>query len=84
MIHSEYVWKDIYPELVNKLRWAICTAVKTPDSNYPYSTAQKVATVLAQDTIDLLRTAIDEPGCIGSIPRIRQTLLQERVTTADA
>lgn len=79
MVHSEYAWNDIYPELVNKLRWAICTSVKTPASNYPYSTAQRVATVLAQDTIDLLRLATEEPGVLGSLKTIRGFFVQERV-----
>lgn len=79
MASTDYAWKDIYPELVNKVRWAICTSVKTPESNYPYTAAQRVATVLAQDIVELLRLAVDEPGVVGSIATVRNALLQERV-----
>ena len=46
-MEGEYAWDDIYPELVNKIRWAICTAFSTPESRYPFSIAQKLATVLS-------------------------------------
>lgn len=79
MLPPSLPWNDIYPELVNKLRWAICTSAKTPASNYPYSEAQRVATVLAQDIVGLLRAAEEEPGALGSIGAIRSSLNQGRI-----
>jgi len=67
-------WKDIYPELVNKLRWAICTAVKTPESNYPYGVAQRIATVLAQDAVAIIQLGEEHPEILSSPASIRGVL----------
>lgn len=55
-------WNDIYPELVNKLRWSISTAFATPESNYPFRDSQAMATVFAQEIVDLVKLAQTEPG----------------------
>lgn len=68
---ESYAWDDIYPELVNKLRWAICTSLKTPAANFPYGTGQTVATVMAQSIIDLVKTSVEEPGVLGSTQTVR-------------
>lgn len=80
---SSYNWEDIYPELVNKLRWAICTSLKTPGSNYPYSAGQAIATVLAQEVIDVAKMAIDNPGVLGSPGTVRSFLIQEVISLVD-
>jgi len=72
-MHSreDYKWDEIYPELVNKIRWAICTTLGTPGSKYPFGVAQKIATVLSQDVIDLIKTSVVAPGVLGSTGTIR-------------
>jgi len=72
-------WKDAYPELVNKLRWAISTAFATGDSRYPYGVAQKIATVYAEEILQLVKLAEEEPGAVGSTDIIRQFSLQREV-----
>lgn len=71
---SKYDWNDIYPELVNKIRWAICTSFKTRESNYPYGAGQSLATVLSQYAIDLVKAESSEPGLTGSTAAIRRFL----------
>jgi len=67
----DYKWDDLYPELVNKIRWAITTTFETPASKYPYSTAQRIATVLSQDVIDLIKCSRTEPGVLKTTGSIR-------------
>lgn len=76
---ESYAWDDIYPELVNKLRWAICTSLKTPASNFPYGTGQTIATVTAQSIIDLVKTSMEEPGVLGSTQTVRGYFRQVEV-----
>jgi len=68
---AETKWKDAYPELVNKLRWAISTTFGTRESRYPYQDSQKIATVFSQEILDLVKHAEDEPGIVGSTDSIR-------------
>jgi len=70
-MEGEYVWEDVYPELVNKIRWAICTTFGTPASRYPYGVAQRIATVLAQDAMDTIKLSLTEPGVLLSTGSIR-------------
>lgn len=70
-MEGEYAWEDIYPELVNKIRWAITTAFSTPASRYPYGVAQRVATVVSQDVIELIKLSQAEPGVLGTTGTIR-------------
>jgi len=69
-------YQDVYPELVNKLRWAIATSFRTPESNYNFSAAQRIATVFSQDIVALVKAAEEQPGIIGSTATIRGTLTQ--------
>lgn len=69
-----YDWKDLYPELVNKIRWAICSTLKTPGSNYPYSLAQPLATVLSGYAIDTAKQEQESPGSTQSTSMIRSFL----------
>lgn len=71
---SPYNWADCYPELVNKIRWAICTTFKTPESNYPYSAGQAIATVFAQSILETVKLAVSEPGVVGSTSTVRNNL----------
>lgn len=73
---TEYAWRDIYPELVNKIRWAICTSLKTPSSNYPYGLAQSMATVLSGFAIAIVKQEQSVPGSSASPGLIRSTLNQ--------
>jgi len=66
-----YNWDDVYPELVNKMRWAICTSFKTRASNYPYGAAQNLATVLSQQAIEIVKMEQTEPGVVGTTSTIR-------------
>lgn len=76
---GKYNWGDIYPELVNKIRWAVCTAFKTPGSNYPFSSGQVIATVYASAIIEIVRAAEEAPGLLGSTSLLRGFLTQERI-----
>lgn len=80
-MEGEYAWEDIYPELVNKIRWAISTAFGTPGSRYPFGVAQKIATVVSQDVIDLIKLSREEPGVLASTDTIRG---HQRQTTVDS
>ena len=71
-----YRWNDVYPELVNKLRWAVVTSVKTPDSNFNYSLGQRIATVIAQDVVAIIRTWEEAPEVLSTIDTIRGCLMQ--------
>lgn len=73
-----YIWEDVYPELVNKIRWAICTTFGTPASRYPYGVAQRIATVLAQDAMDTIKLSLTEPGVLSSTGSIRGLQAQTR------
>ena len=72
-------WRDAYPELVNKLRWAISTAFATPDDRYPYSIAQRIATIYAQEILDLVKFGEECPEILGSTGTIRSYLQQVKV-----
>lgn len=78
-MEGEYEWDEIYPELVNKIRWAICTAFGTPESRFPYGMAQKLATVLSQDAIELIKCSITEPGVLSATSSIRGFRDQRRI-----
>lgn len=78
-MEGEYVWEDLYPELVNKIRWAITTAFGTPASRYPYGVAQRIATVLSQDVIDLIKLSQEEPGVLSSTSTIRGHFTQASI-----
>lgn len=80
-MEGEYEWADIYPELVNKIRWAITTALGTPASRYPFGVAQKIAVVLSQDVIDLIKCSMEEPGVLASTATIRGFQRQTTVTS---
>lgn len=73
MKKQKYVWQDIYPELVNKLRWAICSSFTTPESNYPYGDGQAIATVLSQLIIDLVKEGLESPGLTVSTAGVRRS-----------
>jgi len=77
-----YAWDEVYPELVNKIRWAICTTFGTPASRYPYGVAQKLATVLAQDAMDLIKLSLTEPGVLLTTDSIRGQQAQSRYEMA--
>lgn len=68
---SKLNWEDIYPELVNKMRWAISTSLKTPASNYPFPASQALATVFSQSIIDIAKQAVEEPGILASTGTVR-------------
>jgi len=72
-------WQDIYPELVNKFRWAISTALGTQASRYPFQDSQLIATVLAQDVIQLVKLSEAEPGVLGTTSTIRGALTQSKL-----
>lgn len=72
-------WEDVYPELVNKIRWAISTSLGTPGGNFHYGASQKLATVLAQDVIDLVKLSYESPKLLTTTGHIRSTLDQVRV-----
>lgn len=80
--HSdEIVWRDVYPELVNKIRWALATALSTPASRFPYAASQTLATVLAQDAIDVVKCSSDAPSVLSSTKTIRQFQRQEMIVS---
>lgn len=76
---SPYNWVDVYPELVNKIRWAVSTSLKTPASNYPFPASQVIATVFAQSIIDIAKQACDTPEVVASTSLLRGFLTQETI-----
>jgi len=72
-------WKDAYPELVNKLRWSISTAFATAADRYPYSIAQRIATVYAQEILELVKLGEEYPEILGSTDAIRSQSAQRSV-----
>lgn len=71
-------WEDVYPELVNKMRWAISTAFSMKGSNFPYSGSQKLATVLSQDAIEMVKLSYESPSLLIKTGNIRSALDQLR------
>lgn len=75
-------WQDLYPELVNKLRWAIhstMTQESTVGSKLVYQDCQRIATVLSQEVIDLVKLWSEQPMVLGSTSTIRGFFDQVRV-----
>ena len=71
-------WEDVYPELVNKIRWAISTSFSMKGSSYPYSASQKLATVLSQDAIEMVKLGYESPSLLNKTGNIRSALDQVR------
>ena len=69
-------WEDAYPELVNKIRWAISTTFATAQSRYPFRASQAVATVLAQEILELIKAGEEIPGLLDTTNTIRSYLQQ--------
>jgi len=72
-------WQDAYPELVNKLRWAISTTFSTPDSRYPYQASQALATVFSQDILELVKVGEEFPESLASTDIVRGSLRQRSI-----
>jgi len=64
-------WEDAYPELVNKIRWAISTTFATTQSRYPFQASQALATVFAQEILDLVKEGERTPGLLSATGTIR-------------
>jgi len=67
-------WATIYPELVNKIRWAICTTMKGNGVPYGYSLGQPMATVLAQDVISAIKESRAESTIPLTTKKVREVL----------
>lgn len=80
-MEQKRVWRDIYPELVNKVRWAVCSTFATSGSSFPYSAGQVIATVFSQYIVDVVKLADEAPGVLLSTSTLRGSLLQERIRT---
>lgn len=78
---SPYNFEDCYPELVNKLRWAICSTFKTRESNYPYGAGQALATVFSQSIVEIVKLAVEEPGVVGSPSTVRNFFQTQELLT---
>jgi hypothetical protein len=76
-------WDDLYPELVNKTRWAIVSSSQNADLNTTYSEAQALATVLAQEMIEILKCYVESPGVLDSTKSVRGFYSQERIRVID-
>lgn len=74
-----YEWADIYPELVNKIRWAVQTTLSTSAYKYPFPEAQAVATVLAQDVVELHKLSATEKDVLSGTGTIRGFFTQRAV-----
>jgi len=72
-------WKDLYPELVNKIRWAVSTTFGDDADRYPFGDSQRIATVFAQEIVDLVKCAKSSPGVLGSTGTIRGFRQQRQV-----
>ena len=75
----EKPWEELYPELVNKFRWAISTSCGTAESRYPFGDSQRMATVFAQQVLDLVKAAPDAPGLLSSTDSIRSFNYQRAI-----
>lgn len=64
---------------MNKLRWAISTAFGDAQSRYPFQASQYLATVFAQEVLEVVKAAEKEVGIVGSTSTIRGFLEQEEV-----
>lgn len=78
---GEYQWEDIYPELVNKLRWGVQTTFSQEGASFSYSDAQRIATVLSGDAIDLLKASKSSPEVLASTSAIRTFYTQRKIDT---
>jgi len=67
---------------VNKMRWAICTSVKKPASNFPFGPGQILATVMAQSIIDIVKMSQEESGVLDSTQRVRGYFQQGLIAAA--
>tara|TARA_R100001086_G_scaffold240882_1_gene167407 strand:+ start:570 stop:839 length:270 start_codon:yes stop_codon:yes gene_type:complete len=74
-------WDDLYPELVNKTRWAIVSSSQNADLNTTYSEAQALATVFVQDMIEILKCYVESPGVLDSTKSVRGFFAQRRIRT---
>ncbi len=64
-------WQDLYPELVNKIRWAVSTTFGDDADRYPFGDSQRIATVYAQEILDLVKCAKHSPEVLTSTGLIR-------------
>lgn len=67
-------WKDIYPELVNKFRWSIQTAFGDEKERFGYVLSQHLATVLAQDALEVIKAGQSHPEILYSTHTMRAQL----------
>jgi len=56
---------------VNKLRWSISTAFSDEKDRYPFQASQLIATVYAQEILELVKFATETPGVLGTTSTIR-------------
>jgi len=78
-MNVSYNWDDVYPELVNKMRWSLQTAFSMEGFNFPYSTAQRISTVLSQDAVELMKCARSSEDVLSTTDTIRGFYAQTRV-----
>jgi len=79
---ASYDWAEIYPELVNKIRWAICTSLTTTTRGpFSYSLGQPIATVLAQDVIAIIKGSLKENTIPLTTKKVREA---QKATAAKA
>lgn len=64
-------WKDLYPELVNKIRWAIVSSLRNQGSSISYTEGQHLATVLSQDVLEIAKVYHTSPGVLSSTGTVR-------------
>ncbi len=72
-------WQELYPELVNKLRWAISTTFGDDADRYPFGDSQRIATVFAQEIVELVKCAQNSPGVLAHTALIRGFRQQNEV-----
>lgn len=72
-------WKDLYPELVNKIRWAIVSSLRNAGSNISYTHGQHLATVVSQDVLEIAKIYVTEPGVLASTATVRGFYQQDKV-----
>lgn len=64
-------WAEVYPELVNKFRWALQSSLSEGSTKYDYRASQVLATVLSQDAIAVVKCATSAPGVLASTKTVR-------------
>jgi len=72
-------WEDVYPEMVNKIRWAIVSTLQGNGGSISYSEGQSLATVVSQDIMSIAKVYERSGGVLASTGSVREFWKQEKI-----